>query len=375
MKQILLYIILSLICLQSHAQNITGNHTLRIGDKVTKQVVENIPNQESTENVVWNLCDLSDLDEKHKVVYTDVYNKEQLVAGVENNALTYYEQRHDSLVSWGYENNLTKVEYDSPVLMLKTPLVYGCRHEGLFHGTYAYCERMFARIFGEYQWEVDGTGMMLLPGGDTLRHVSRVHLRELSSIRHYPELSTAKELRAYVDSLPFNNDSIRMAMALEPLLETNVYRWYATGYRYPILEVVETSTPEGETAQVAYFCDPEEQRYLDDEENRSLREQLAAIDSQDTDKEGQGNSQPSAMSRYDVSVSGQTITIDYDLTEGATVKGLVCNIQGMVFRQQSQTHSAGEHYQMQLDCAGLRHGDYILYLNVNGQVTSSTVSL
>ena len=44
-------------------------------------------------------------------------------------------------------------------------------------------------------------------------------------------------------------------------------------------------------------------------------------------------------------------------------------------RQQSQTHGAGEHYQMQLDCTGLRRGEYVLHLNVNGQVTSSTVSL
>ena len=375
MKQIILSIILTMTCLQSYAQNITGIHTLRIDDKVEKQLVEYELNDESAMNMVWDLRDLSDLDEKHQVVYTDVYNKEQLVAGVENNALTYYEQRNDSLVSWGYEDNLTKVEYDCPVLLLKTPLVYGSRHEGLFHGTYAYCERMFARICGEYQVSVDGTGVMLLPSGDTLRHVSRVHLRELSSLRHYPELSTAKQLRAYADSLPFNNDSVRMAMALAPMVERNTYRWYAAGYRYPVLEVVETGQQGGGSTSVAYYCPPEEQLALYDEENEKVREQLAAIDNQKTGNAGQGDSQPSVMSRYDVSVNGQTITIDYDLTEGATVKGLVCNVMGMVFRQQSQTHGAGEHYRMQLDCTGLRRGEYVLYLNVNGQVTSSTVSL
>ena len=50
-------------------------------------------------NVVWDLRDLSDLDEKHQVVYTDVSNKEQLVAGVESNALTYYGQVTSSTVS------------------------------------------------------------------------------------------------------------------------------------------------------------------------------------------------------------------------------------------------------------------------------------
>jgi len=61
MKQILLSIILTLTCLQSHAQNITGIHTLRIGDKVDKQLVEYELNNESAKNVVWDLRDLSDL--------------------------------------------------------------------------------------------------------------------------------------------------------------------------------------------------------------------------------------------------------------------------------------------------------------------------
>ena len=61
MKQILLSIILTLTCLQSHAQNITGIHTLRIGDDITKQLVEYELNDESAKNVVWDLRDLSDL--------------------------------------------------------------------------------------------------------------------------------------------------------------------------------------------------------------------------------------------------------------------------------------------------------------------------
>ena len=61
MEQILLSIILTLTCLQSHAQNITGIHTLRIGDKVEKQLVEYELNDESAKNVVWDLRDLSDL--------------------------------------------------------------------------------------------------------------------------------------------------------------------------------------------------------------------------------------------------------------------------------------------------------------------------
>ena len=62
MKQLLLLsIILTLTCLQSHAQNTAGIHTLRIWDKVEKQLVEYELNDESSKNVVWDLRDLSDL--------------------------------------------------------------------------------------------------------------------------------------------------------------------------------------------------------------------------------------------------------------------------------------------------------------------------
>lgn len=377
MKQIILSTIGTMVFACAQAQNPLGTYTYRINDKIVKQQVEIIPEEESRQNMVWDLRDLEFLDGRHKVNYTDVYSKKHLVAGVENRSLNYYEQRKDSLLMWGYENNQTKVEYDSPILLLHTPLLYGNHYEGLFHGTYTYCERVFARIIGSWYVHVDGTGMMLLPDGDTLRHVSRVHLREKTALKHYPQITTAKELRAYVDSLPFTSDSIRMIMMQVPQTEKNIYRWYAEGYRYPVLETISTSIQGSGISTIAYYCPPEEQLALDDEENQKVREQLAAIDSKNagSNDNEQGSNKPSAMSRYDIAVSGQTITIDYDLTEGATVKGLVCNIQGMVFRQQSQTHGAGEHYQMQLDCTGLRRGEYVLHLNVNGQVTSSTVSL
>ena len=54
-------VLLVLPLLQVHSQNLEGNHTYRIGDKVEKQLVEYELNDESAKNVVWDLRDLSDL--------------------------------------------------------------------------------------------------------------------------------------------------------------------------------------------------------------------------------------------------------------------------------------------------------------------------
>lgn len=76
-----------------------------------------------------------------------------------------------------------------------------------------------------------------------------------------------------------------------------------------------------------------------------------------------------------VSTSGLTLTVSYELTEDATVKAMVCNVAGMVLRQESQSGVAGTNNEMAINCAGLRRGQYVLYLNVNGQVTSMTINL
>ena len=73
MKQILLSImILALISLQSHAQNMEESYSFRIGDDITKQVLEYPPDEVSFDNMVWDLRELSDLDKKHEVVYEQI---------------------------------------------------------------------------------------------------------------------------------------------------------------------------------------------------------------------------------------------------------------------------------------------------------------
>ena len=123
---------------------------------------------------------------------------------------------------------------------------------------------------------------------------------------------------------------------------------------------------------VTLYCPPEEQRTLYDEQNEQLRQLLA-----EADREGGSTEDglPSPMSRCDVSVSGGTVTIAYDLTQPATISALVCNTQGMLFLQQSQTSPAGTGYQLTLNCSALRSGEYVVYMNVNGQVTSRKINL
>lgn len=329
--------------------------------------------------MLWDFRQLEVSDREYPVCYTEEEAYDGLTVGTAFNTRHYYQTSTDSLLLRGYENNLTKVEYDQPELLLHLPLTYGERQETLFHGTACYCERLFLRLFGTTSVEVDATGSMLLPSGDTLRHVSRVHIQKLKAEQQYPQLTTGQELKAYVDSLIFTGDSIRLRMHDgRQLMQTDTYRWYAAGYRYPILESVAYGPQGAEPLQtVTLYCPPEEQRSLYDEQNEQLRQLLAEADRHAAggSNDGDGGNAPSSMSRYAVGVNGGTVTINYDLTQPATISALVCNTQGMLFLQQSQTSPAGTGYQLTLNCSALRSGEYVVYMNVNGQVTSRKINL
>jgi hypothetical protein len=385
MKQISIIIALALITTIANAQNITGSHQVRVNDEVKKQQVEYAAVDSTGQGMVWDLSEAEFTKWEPTATYTSEDSRKGIVIGTERGTRNYYRSEPAALMLTGFENNLLKVEYDQPEVQLRMPLVYGDCYEGQFHGTSAYCEKVFSRTFGTYRVVVDGTGSMLLPSGDTLRHVSRVHSTKLISARFFPEVQRERMLKTYVDSIKFPVDSIRLGVVKDTLVvETNTYRWYAAGYRYPVLEVIETGYKgEKPWTTEAFYCAPEDQQQLYDPENEEARKLLAdnggngfdSVKGGTSDDGGKKNDLGNIMQDLNVTVTGSTVTVGYTLRQDATVTALVCDISGVVYRQQSQTGQTGDHCQMTILCDGLRRGQYVLYMNVNGQVTSQTISL
>ena len=385
MKQISITIALALICTIANAQNIIGSHQVRVNDEVKKQQVEYAAVDSTGQGMVWDLSEMEFTKWEPTATYTTEDSRKGVVTGTERNTRYYYESKPEALLLRGFENNLLKVEYDQPEVLLRMPLVYGDRYEGQFHGTSAYCEKVFSRTFGTYRVEVDGTGSMVLPLGDTLRHVSRVHSTKLTSARFFPKVQRERMLKAVVDSIKFPVDSIRQGIAMDTLvIETDTYRWYAAGYRYPVLEVISTGYKgEKPWTTEAFYCAPEDQQQLYDPENEEARKLLADNGSNGSgtengnspDKEDGKKSVDDILQDLNVVVNNNTITVGYTLQQDATVTAMVCSTSGVVYRQQSQTGQTGDHCQMKILCNGLRRGQYVLYMNVNGQVTSQAISL
>ena len=68
------------------------------------------------------------------------------------------------------------------------------------------------------------------------------------------------------------------------------------------------------------------------------------------------------------------VTIHYATDHDTQMTALVANAQGYVYKRTDQSCSAGNG-QTTIDCSGLRKGQYIIYINVDGDHYAEKVNL
>ena len=275
-----------------------------------------------------------------------------LIAQTEHDTRYYYGLRADTLLVRGFENNASKVDLVYPVGLIRFPMRYGDALSGVYGGKGICFDRQRLSAVGRYMTRLDGEGTLVLPDGDTLRHVLRVRCMQ-------KERDIARDI--HTDGRRLGVDTI--VVVKETLL------WYAVGYRYPVLERVCTDVLSGKPARYVslYYISPEEQRALeDDEENEQLRTQLAEEDGRGG-ADGGGIQSGSLTYRFSQHNDGQYVTIAYDLQEGGTVEFVLCDTHGITYRSLSRTETAGEGYSINISYAGLTRGQYVLYIRMNGE--------
>ncbi len=243
----------------------------RAGDEITRQQVEYKDPGRSGENVLWDFSRLKVTEEEYKLTYHAL--NDSLVVGTERETSYYYCLSGDSLLFWGFENASTLLRYRQPALLMKFPVRYGDYGHGYFSGKGKYCDRLKTTSMGTLSFHADALGMLILPGKDTLHHVIRVRTVVKTADTSRPITFAGRDT---VDSI-VSSDSIDRALSLLPIHETETYRWYAKGYRYPIFETVRnTTTQYDETVlpeEVSFFYPPKKHVYpVEDVENLSVRE-------------------------------------------------------------------------------------------------------
>ena len=334
-----------MLCLYSYGQTISyATNGPRSGDKYKMEVVPFFSDGERGTDALWDFSSLRGNGESIDIEY--FYGKDFVLMSVDTKTIRKYDLTEDTLKLIGYENPLSHVDYTTPIALVSYPFNYGYSITNNYEGEGTYCKTLNIRNRGTYIVEADAEGVLVSHEGDTLKNILKIHMTRVSSLSMHAKTDTLFE------------DTARMKQEIEETCQ-----WYARGYRYPLYETISTTYYDNMTQvsciQNAYRYMTEEQSMMKDSVNEEIlqRDSLAAIAEKD-------------IIHYSVDMSGSNLTISYDLDEDASINAMVCSKMGVLYMRKSERQPAGTDYQLSFDCTGVRHDDYILYLNVNGKVYS-----
>ena len=321
---------------------------MRDSDVVEKQQLKFIDPGVNGKHLIWNFKDAKVTNKEYTVRYMRASDGK--LYEIEPELIRTYRLENDSLFMTSYQNPLTFLNYTSSILTMKFPLEYGGSYSFPFNGGGKYCGKNAIALSGNTNVSIDAEGIIICSENDTLHNVIRVHELRNSSMR-------------------MSKDTV-MSYSISKIVEIeDIYKWYARGYRYPVFETHTFSYFQNanmiKTMQTAFRCLPDRQKMLNDTANKKITIQDSI----------NGNSNRQDIIRFEVENNSNVVTLKYSLTQKAKVFAMISGVMGEVYRKISRTDNAGKDYTLVLDCNGLRWGDYILYINVNGNVYSRKVSV
>lgn len=339
-----------------------AQNKFRAGDELTKHQIAYKEPGRSGIHVLWDLGETEPTNENYELSYTeDESHKDSLIIGTEHRTMYYYHTTDNSLTLNGFENNTTKVSYDMPEVLLKFPMSYGDSISGCFHGTGTYCDKVALRTFGRYVTKADAAGMLILPDGDTIRNVLRIHT-ERSVYGEYFHIDSLKTISKH----PYSAERIdKQGDKCQTVIRNDVYRWYAQGYRYPILETLQTHTDEDGIENrftTAFYYPPSEQNNLEyDNENREIQERLI-LHGGDFRNPLSGK----AGFTYNAYISDDgVIRFEYGISSEAEISYAIYTPDGKTLYDSGTKRHAGGVYKEQFNTAGYAKGVYLINIRVN----------
>ena len=351
-KSIKASITLFLVCLwfSSAKAQVTidvQHNNFRLSDELKEYVLQ-IPSN------YWNLSDIKIKNKNHIVKYKDLVPI--YLTAVENNERTYYYENSKGIEIAGIENPQYKISYNEKEVWLPYPFKLGDKVSGTFYGEGHYCDKLYVREFGHYQTNADTIGTLITPNGDSIPNVLRIHSIRLKNIVSYPIDSLCKTCQITEDSI---NKYININANV---LKEECYRWYKSGYRYPILISKVFSNMNGKNIydKILYYYPPTEQSYLSlDDENNIIRnkEPNNNLNSSESDINGTLN--------YKFSYNQEERMISILFSNNSTTKVLItlADNSGIVYQSKQCNIQSGKLDEIKISYAGLHRGEYVLNIH------------
>ncbi|MBV4202933.1 T9SS C-terminal target domain-containing protein [Bacteroides salyersiae] len=332
MKYLLTFSTVFLFCYIAIAQPVMDKdrNIMRSGDRIVKQQMEYKSPGRDGERVLWDFSKLKLIDENYELTYSTI--KDSLITGKEHRTLYKYLLSGDTLFSVGYANATTQLSYLKPEIQLIFPFGYQQQAKDYFHATGSYCKRLTIVSQGVVELHADAYGTLILPEGDTLNSVLRIHHTK-KIIKHISNPSS--NYQSSINRWPI--DSIDYYLATDSSwIQTDTYRWYAEGYRYPVFETVENtiyrSPKPDKHFNTAFLYTPSEQYYKlkNDPENAQKREEKEISEEQDRYRSDYRNdfTDQNDIMTYNINTNGNELLVEFMLNQSARVGFMLFDTQG-----------------------------------------------
>lgn len=353
-------------------------NSLRPDDKLIKQQVVYKDIGRSGENVFWDFSNQKPANPHYELSYS---GREDSITGHEHHTHYSYILKGDSLFCNGYENPTTMFVYQKPELLICYPFPYLRQTKNYFYGSGCYGHTIYYRTLGKSTISSDAFGMMVLPSGDTLSHVTRIHQRKDIVEQMLPNRI---DLRA--DSFSILPDSMDVQFnKCSKKTGIDIYRWYADGYRYPVFETIELASYQDgqicEHANTAFIYTPEEQYYelANDPDNLSKRESIILKQNQESfRKQNETNFSKEELASggdlsnfyYNLFIAddGNTIHLDYALSAEANISIMLFDLQGRLLEKHCKGLQKAGVYRDEMVSGNAYSGELLLRIEVGSKI-------
>ena len=343
----------------------------RAGDELVKKQVVYCESGGSGENQTWDFSRRATINDKYIAGYYG--NGNEWVTGVENETLRHYCFSGDSLLCTGYENPMTLVKYAQPQLLLLFPVKYGSSSQGDYNGRGKFCDRLELTLRGNVSTKADGWGQLILPEGDTLKNVLRVHTAIKSTQQTVP-LSPGFDIHARIDEKKEMQPEKAEAGNDMAVIVENIYRWYSGGCRYPVFETLEMRMEHEDCVVIgqrsSFVYHPYEQEYYqaDDSGNRLIIEkslqQFHAPELPGTDMQLLYRIYPNPVSDC------LQVTINPEENTGVILS--LYDMHGRMLHQLQVKEAKGSHTET-IDMKPLAKGNYLLRIQTGNDTVNEKI--
>ncbi len=248
----------------------------RSGDRFLRQEFHSFNNSIAMGyNCLWDFSTIKIKPEQIETRY--VSRVDTTIVEVENREQRFYSTTKDTIYLYRQASSgkLMKFYIHKPIM--KFPMKLGSRVDGYFWGEGRMDLSKYVRHVGKSTIEIVGRGRMITPEMDSLRHVLLLKETSYGSITITKDFSIS--LEETKDSTMLSPDTINTWLHNDSITgKLEILKWYARGYRYPIIENRRViSYYKGlaiDSINVMYYHSTASQKYNLDEDlvNDSLRQ-------------------------------------------------------------------------------------------------------